>query len=75
MLVADYPKFEVDTFWIQELEARSYVADALALTPFIDKLCTARGITKDDMVAKIIANADILKEATATIVGQYQAGL
>jgi len=74
-LTADYPQFEKDTFWIQELEARAYIADELAVTPFIDGLCTARGIYKVDMVAKIIANADALKMASASIVGAYQASI
>jgi len=74
-LTTDYPKFEKDTFWIQELEARAYVLDNNTTIPFISKLAETRGVTILDMVDKIILNADALKEATATIVGNYQASL
>ena len=46
--------------------------DNEAPTPFIDNLCLNRGIEKSVMVAKILANAEALKLATAPIVGQYQ---
>ena len=67
-----YPQFERDTFAIQESEANAYVKDKEAPTPFIDNLCASRGINKDIMVAKILANAEALKLATAPIIGQYQ---
>ena len=41
-------------------------------TPFIDNLCLNRGIEKSVMVAKILANSEALKLATAPIIGQYQ---
>ena len=67
-----YPKFERDTFATQETEANAYVKDKEASTPFIDNLCLNRGIEKSVMVAKILANAEALKLATAPIIGQYQ---
>ena len=67
-----YPQFERDTFAIQESEANAYIKDNEAPTPFIDELCSSRGIDKDIMVAKILANAAALKLATAPIIGQYQ---
>ena len=67
-----YPQFERDTFTIQESEANAYMKDNEAPTPFIDNLCLNRGIEKSVMVAKILANAEALKLATAPIVGQYQ---
>lgn len=71
-LTSNYPQFEKDTFWIQEVEARGYLADLSYPTPFIDNLISVRDISKDDMVAKIIANSDALKVASAQILGQYQ---
>ena len=68
----NYPQFERDTFAVQETEANAYVKDKEASTPFIDNLCSSRGIDKDTMVAKILANAEALKLATAPIIGQYQ---
>lgn len=67
-----YPQFEIDTFATQESEANAYIKDNEAPTPFIDNLCLNRGIDKDIMVAKILANAEALKLATAPIIGQYQ---
>ena len=71
-LVKDYPQFEIDTFTTQESEANAYMKDNEAPTPFIDNLCLNRGIEKSVMVAKILANAEALKLATAPIIGQYQ---
>ena len=67
-----YPQFERDTFAIQESEANAYMKDNEAPTPFIDNLCLNRGVEKSVMVAKILANAEALKLATAPIIGQYQ---
>ena len=67
-----YPQFERDTFATQESEANAYMKDNEAPTPFIDNLCLNRGIEKSVMVAKILANAEALKLATAPIIGQYQ---
>ena len=67
-----YPQFERDTFATQESEANAYIKDNEAPTPFIDNLCLNRGVEKSVMVAKILANAEALKLATAPIIGQYQ---
>src|SRR5574344_1480299 len=64
-----YPQFEKDTFATQENEANAYIKDKEAPTPFIDNNCLNRGIDKDIMVAKILANAEALKLATAPIIG------
>ena len=71
-IAKDYPQFERDTFAAQESEANAYMKDNEAPTPFIDNLCLNRGIEKSEMVAKILANAEALKLATAPIIGQYQ---
>ena len=68
----NYPQFERDTFAVQEAEANAYVKDKEASTPFIDNICLNRGIDKGIMVAKVLANAEALKLATAPIIGQYQ---
>ena len=71
-IAKDYPQFEIDTFATQESEANAYMKDNEAPTPFIDNLCLNRGIEKSEMAAKILANAEALKLATAPIIGQYQ---
>lgn len=67
-----YPQFERDTFAAQENEANAYMKDNATPTPFIDNLCLNRGVEKEVMVAKILANAEALKLAIAPIIGQYQ---
>ena len=68
----NYPQFERDSFAIQESEANAFRKDPTTPTPFIDNLCLNRGIDKGIMVAKILANTEALKLATAPIIGQYQ---
>lgn len=71
-LVKDYPQFEIDTFVTQEKEANEYIKDNSTATPFIDNLCSSRGIDKVSMINKILTNAAILKQMTAPIIGAYQ---
>jgi len=57
----------------QEDEARAYVADSTVSTPFIDAQVATRQLeTKDELVAKIIANADAYQVAYASLLGKYQ---
>lgn len=57
----------------QEDEARAYVLDNTATTPFIDALMITRnlGETKAELVAKIIANADAYGTAYAVLLGKF----
>ena len=58
----------------QEDEARAYSADNTVATPFIDAQLVTRdlGETKDELVAKVIANADAYQVAYATLLGKFQ---
>ena len=58
----------------QENEARAYTADSTVATPFIDAQLITRdlGETKDELVAKIIANADAYQVAYASLLGKFQ---
>ncbi len=57
----------------QEDEARAYIADSTTATPFIDSQVATRQLeTKDELVAKIIANADAYQVAYASLLGKYQ---
>jgi len=58
----------------QEDEARAYTADNTVATPFIDAQLVTRdlGEKKDDLVSKIIANADAYQVAYATLLGKFQ---
>lgn len=71
-LVATYPQTELLTFDKQEQEARSYLSDPSASTPFLSGLAKARGITLDDLVGRVIAKSEAFAAAVATLTGQRQ---
>ena len=58
----------------QEDEARAYTADNTVSTPFIDAQLITRdlGETKDELITKVIANADAYQVAYATLLGKFQ---
>jgi len=57
----------------QEDEARAYTADNTVATPFIDAQVVTRQLeTKDELVAKIIANSDAYQVTYAGLLGKYQ---
>lgn len=71
-LVAKYPEFEVDTFGIQEAEAKAFLADANNTTPFLDVLCESRSEDKTVLANKIVSNANALRIEIANILGEFQ---
>jgi len=73
-LAQDYSESEKGTFWIQEQEAKNYRA-GIDDVSFITKLANTRGITVDELVTKIEGNSTALREATAVMLGKYQASL
>jgi antitoxin component HigA of HigAB toxin-antitoxin module len=68
-----YPESEVLSWAKQETEARAYQADADASTPLIDSLAAARGLTKAELVSRIIAKADAFAVVSGAIIGKRQA--
>ncbi len=75
VLTATYPKFEVDTFAIQQKEMEAWYINDTAAVPFVTILADKRGITVEDMMAKIKTNAEALTQATANVIGEYQANV
>ena len=71
-LVNTYPPTELLTFDKQEAEARAYLDDASASTPFLSGLAAARGITLDDLVRRVIAKSDAFAVVVASLTGQRQ---
>ena len=55
-----------------EQEARAYLLDSNASTPFIDAICLARECDKSYLVAKIIEKADAYAVAVGTLTGIRQ---
>jgi len=65
---------ESASFYTQEQEARAWNKDNTTSTPFLDNLLLARDIkgTKQELVNKIIKNADAYKIEYAKILGKFQ---
>ena len=55
-----------------EQEARAYLLDSNASTPFIDAICLARECDKSYLVWKIIEKADAYAVAVGTLTGIRQ---
>ncbi|WP_052608450.1 hypothetical protein [Leptonema illini] len=72
-LKATYPDAEVRTWDRQEAEARAYQSDSNASTPMIDALAASRGVSKADLVSRIIAKADAWVVIVGQVIGQRQA--
>ena len=71
-LTSSIPTSEMSTWTKQEQEARAYLLDSNASTPFIDAICLARGCEKSYLVAKIIEKAAAYAVAVGTLTGVRQ---
>ena len=71
-LTSSTPTSEISTWTKQEQEARAYLLDSNASTPFIDAICLARECDKSYLVAKIIEKADAYAIAVGTLTGIRQ---
>lgn len=71
-LTSSVPKSEIATWAKQEQEARAYLLNSNAWTPFIDALCLAREVDKSYLVGKIIEKADAYAVAVGTLTGIRQ---
>lgn len=67
-----YPDDERLTFDKQEAEARAWLADSSASTPFVDALAAGRQMDKAELVKRIIAKADAFALASGSLTGQRQ---
>lgn len=70
---AGYPASEVLSWPKQEAEARAWPADNQAVTPLLDSLAAARGISKAELAGRIIAKADLFAQLSGAIIGKRQA--
>lgn len=71
-LTPTYPDDERLTFDKQEQEARAWLADNSASTPFVDALAAGRQMNKAELVGRIIAKADAFAIASGSLTGQRQ---
>lgn len=71
-LTSSIPTSEISTWAKQESEARAYLVDSTASTPFIDAISLARGVDKSYLVDKIIEKADAYTVVVGTLTGIRQ---
>jgi hypothetical protein len=68
-LVAGYSEEEQQSWRKQEDEAKAWIADNTAATPFLDLYLANTGLTKADAIAKILNKVTALEAASAPIIG------
>ena len=71
-ITAGIPVDEIVSWDKQEAEARAFTADNNAVTPLIDGLAGARGITKADLAERIITKADLFATVSGQLIGTRQ---
>ena len=64
------PESEKLTWDKQEEEARKYLSDAAEVTPFLDIVCSMRGVTKEYLANKIIEKTDIYVASVGALLGE-----
>ena len=72
LITSGIPASEISTWAKQESEARAYLLDSSAATPFIDAICLARECDKSYLVGKIIEKSDAYAVAVGTLTGVRQ---
>lgn len=71
-ITSGYSPSEVASWFRQETEARAWDKNSSTPTPFVDAAAAARGITKADMVSRIITLANVAVPALGTLTGKRQ---
>lgn len=71
-LTSGYPPNEIASWPKQEAEARAYLANPAAPTPWIDNAATLRGISRNHLVSLIINNANALAPIHGMLTGMRQ---
>lgn len=70
LIKAPYPKDESDTWPSQFAEATALQTNALAVTPTLDGIVTASGLTKAIVAASVLEKAALFHAASGLIVGK-----
>lgn len=70
MLVASYPKHEVDTWSEQIIEAEAYTANPLAITTILSGIALGAGVTVAVIAATVLQKREALKVLTGPIIGR-----
>ena len=72
LIANPYQSYERESWSIQADEANSFIKDSNAITPLIDALSEARGISKLDLSTKIIENNNLFRSTCGTVLGNQQ---
>ena len=71
-LTAAYPEEEVKSWALQEAEAKAWLSNPQAHTPWLDSAADARSMSKADLAAKITAKAAAFAQAHGQLTGKRQ---
>lgn len=71
-LTSDYPPAEIATWERQRAEAVAWGADPAASTPWIDIAAAARGLDRDEYLARTLAKVTAFAGASAYLTGRRQ---
>lgn len=71
-LKSTYSESEVESWAVQRSEAQAYSADNTASTPLLSTIASARGITLDELVTRVLSNISAYDTAYGTLLGKYQ---
>ena len=71
-IMAGYPENEIISWPNQEAEARAWLLNACTPTPWIDAAAASRGITKANLVDKIMAHAALFNPLHGELTGKRQ---
>jgi hypothetical protein len=71
-IITDYPGSEVASWPQQEAEARAWLTDARASTPWIDAAAAGRDVDKAALIDRIITKASMFVPAHGQLTGKRQ---
>lgn len=71
-LKAGYPDDETRSWPLQETEARAWLQNPDAATPWLDAAANARGLSKAELAGRIMANATSFASAHGQLTGKRQ---
>lgn len=72
-LVKETPGHERESWFKQEIEAKSFSVDASSKTPYIDILANSRGIPREILLMKVLEKVSHYESAHARLTGIRQA--
>lgn len=71
-MTSDYPASEISTWERQRAEAVAWGLDTNVATPWIDIAATARGLDRDEYLARTLAKVTAFASASAYLTGRRQ---